>query len=116
MRIKWIKLLFRLVGLNFLSHEAGKWVHHFKEDLKGSLRYWMVRGILGVFMFILVKIAFIFGLVALGFYLNERFYSTYQGFLLVAGGCLGVTILLLVILQLFGFKRKRKSGSWNTPD
>jgi hypothetical protein len=111
MHIKWKKLLFRLVGLNFLSQEAGKWLQHFKEDLKTRLRCWILRGSFLILMFVLLKLAFLLGLIGLSLYLNERFYSTYQGFLVVAGGCLGIILLLFIILQLFGFKKK-ETRNW----
>mgnify|MGYP007080364551 CR=1 FL=1 len=37
---------------------------------------------------------------------QEAVESSYQGFLIVAGGCLGLMLLLLVIIKLFGSKNK----------
>jgi hypothetical protein len=100
MQIKWKKLLFRLVGLNLLSQEASKWLNQFKEYLKVRTKYLLLRVSLGILIFSLFKVAFIFTLIALSLYLNERFYSTYQGFLLVAGGCVGCIMLLLLITKV----------------
>jgi membrane-bound ClpP family serine protease len=106
MQFEWRKLLFRLVGLDFLSQEAGKFISRLKEELRANLIHWMLKGSLWLFLFLLFNLAFIFGLVALGLYLNEVLYSNYQGFLIVAGICLGLMLLLLGIIKLFGSKKK----------
>jgi hypothetical protein len=106
MGIKWKKLLFKLLGFNYLSQEAGKFVHHLKEELKANLVHWMLKGSLWVLLFVLFNLAFIFSLVALALYLNEQLYSSYQGFLIVAGGCLGLMLLSLGIIKLLGSKKE----------
>jgi hypothetical protein len=106
MQFKWKKLLFRVLGLNSLYEEAGEFMFHLKEELRVTLVAWMLKGSLWFFLFVLFNLALIFGLVALALYLNERLYSSYQGFLIVAGGCLGLMLLLLGIMKLFGSKNK----------
>ncbi len=96
MHFKWSKLLLRLLGFELLSKEVSNWVMR----LQAKLRQWMLKMSVWFGIFLLLKLAFIFGLVALALYLNELYYSNYIGFVLVAGGCLGLMLLLLIIMKL----------------
>ena len=110
MRFKWRKLLFRLIGFELLSQEAIKLIyksmHNVREEGNKKLMKLMLQGMLLIGMLLLFNLALGFSLFALALYLNEVFYSTYKGLLLVAGICIVLLLMLLVVLKMHSNKKK----------
>lgn len=110
MRIKWIKILFRLLGFELLAKELIKLfalgLHSFKEELRKILVTWAIKLAILLLLLGLAYGALFFGLGALALYLNALLGSSYHGLLLVSGGC--VTVLLLCWL----LSRVRWPGRW----
>jgi len=104
MRFKLRKLLLRLIGFELLLKEMTRLLHRgmdsIKEEVNQKLRALLLQGLLLLLLIGLLGLAFVFGMLALALYLNEVFYSAYQGFLVVAGGCLGLAIPLLILIKV----------------
>jgi len=101
MNFKWKRLLFRLIGLEFLSKEVSKYMHSITEELALKFKKLMLQSMLWLLMILLFNLALFFSLLALSLYLNELFCSAYQGFFVVAGGCIALMLVLLGIVKFF---------------
>ena len=89
MRIRWKGLLLRLILLELLAIEPirffAKSLYSIKKEAKRQLMSFVIKT-LACLLF--VHFTLLFGFGALAFYLNDLLDSSYQGFLLVAGGCM----------------------------
>jgi hypothetical protein len=109
MRIKWTRILFRLLGIELLAKELikllAKGLHSLKEDIRKRLVAWAIKVAILLLLLGLAYSALLFGLGALGLYFNALLGSNYQGFLLVSVGCLAL-LLLLWLLSYVRWPRK----------
>jgi hypothetical protein len=98
MRIKWRKIFFRLLGFELLAVELVRLLtrvmHSFKTEMRRELAAWAIKVAFVLLLLGIVHCALLFGLVAMALYVNGLLNSSYQGFLVVSGGC--VTLLLLL--------------------
>ncbi|MEL6358354.1 MAG: hypothetical protein AAFQ01_00260 [Bacteroidota bacterium] len=103
MRIK--RLLLRLLGFELLAQElirvVLRSVYSLKTDFKKKLAALAVRATILLMVIGLLHCALLFGLGALALYLSALLGSSYQGFLIVAGGCVGLSIVLLLLSRLW---------------
>ena len=103
MRIK--RLLLRLLGFELLAQElirvVLRSVYSLKTDLKKKLAALAVRATILLIVIGLLHCALILGLGALALYLNALLGSSYQGFFIVAGGCVGLSMMLLLLSRLW---------------
>ena len=108
MRLKLKKVLLRLLGFKLLLRKILKLLykrmHSIQEAVNQKLWRFFFKGLALLLLLGLLGLAFVFSMLALALYLNEVCYSTYQGFLLVAGGCIG---LLILLSALYWFRNKR---------
>ena len=97
MRIKWNKILFGLLGLELLASEPvkqfAKGLYGFKTGFRKWLVAWVIRVAVLLLLLGLAQGALLFGLGALALYLNTLLGSSYQGFLVVSGGCVALLLL-----------------------
>ncbi len=97
MRNKWTKLFFGLLGFELLGSELikqlAKGLRGLKIDLRRLLVAWVIKAATLLLLLFIAQGALLFGLGALALYLNTLLSSSYQGFLIVSGGC---TVLLLL--------------------
>jgi uncharacterized RDD family membrane protein YckC len=104
MRIKWTKILFRLLGFELLARELiklfAKGLHSFKEDIRKRLVAWAIKAAILLLLLGIAQVALLFGLSALALYLNTLLGSSYQGFLLVSGGCMASLLLLWLLSRV----------------
>ena len=56
----------------------------------------------------LLTLASLFGALALALYLNEVLASAYQGFLLVAMACVGLSLLLMLLSYIARHRQKQR--------
>ena len=103
MRIR--RLIIRLLGLELLTQELVRLlirgVYNFKADLKKKLAALAMRAVILLLVVGLLHLALLFGLGALALYLSTLLGSSYKGLLAVAGGCMGVSIVLLLLSRLW---------------
>lgn len=103
MRIK--RLLLRLLGFELLAQElirlTIRGVYSLKADFKKKLAALAIRATILLFVIGLLQFALLFGLGALALYLSTLLGSTYQGLLAVAGGCVGLALILLLLGRLW---------------
>jgi hypothetical protein len=98
MRIKWKKILSQLLWFELLAVEPIKLLVKGLRGLKTGMIRRLVTWAAKVAMLLAVAhCALLFFLGALALYLNDLLGSSYQGFLIVSGGCL---ILFLLFWQL----------------
>jgi len=104
MRNKWIKLFFGLLGFELLGSELTKQLAKGLRGLRVDLRKWLVAwAIRAAILFLLLCLAqgvLLFGLGALALYLNSLLSSSYQGFLVVSGGCMALLLLSWLFSRL----------------
>ncbi|MHA7877389.1 MAG: hypothetical protein ACX93T_00485 [Bacteroidota bacterium] len=104
MRNKWTKLFFGLLGLELLGPELikqfAKGMYSLKTDLRKWLLAWAIKVALLLLLFSLAQGAFLFGLGALALYINTLLSSSYQGFLIVSGGCMALLLLFWLLRRL----------------
>ncbi len=95
------KIFFRLLSLDFLAKRFIGFFTGRLQSLKTELRKKLLALVLRVFVWVLliglVQIALLFGFAALALYLNHVLESSYYGFLVVAGGCTGLLLVLLML-------------------
>ncbi len=111
MYIKWTKILFRLLGFRLLAKELIKLLlslgsHSFKGEIKKRLVPSTIKMVILMLLLGIGHGALLFGLGALALYLNVLLGSSYQGFLLVSGGCIALLLLLWLL------SRVRWPGNW----
>ncbi len=100
MLARFFKTLFRLLVLELLSARLARWAHSSRVIRQKNLSTWVVGGMVLAFLVSLMCCALLFGFLALALYLNTVFGSSYLGFLLVSGGCVGLLLLLLLLAWL----------------
>ena len=104
MAIKFKRLLFRLLGgellLAGLAELLSRVFTHFKEEIKKMLAALAAKAALFLLIWTLLRFALFFAFVALALYFNALLESTYLGFLLVAGGCVLTSFLLLLLSRV----------------
>ncbi len=104
------KFLFKAVGVDLLLRHSVRLFHqetnNIKEEIQKKIAKIVLKVILWLSLATLLMIGFVFGLLALAFYLNEILYSSYKGFLLVAGGCIVLDLLVLLVVSLSGTSNK----------
>jgi hypothetical protein len=104
------KFLFKAVGFELLLREPVRLFQQEINSIKEEIRKKMAKLVLKVMLWLslatLLMVSCVFALLALAFYLNEILYSNYKGFLLVAGGCMVVDLLVLLIVSLRGWGNK----------
>jgi len=100
MRIPWKKILFWLLKGELFALEIFRLLIRELPSLKKAFRKqlttWSLKLISVIFLVLLAYTVLLFGLVGLALYFNVWLGSSYQGFLLVAGG--SFVFLLLVWL------------------
>ena len=114
------RILFRFLVLEILAKNFNKLLIRRLQDFQVIIRQWLVElgmKVLILFIFIgLAQFSLLFGLGALALYLNEVFGSSYQGFLAVSGGCVGILLLLLLLRSMRYLqqtaKQERKNKGW----
>lgn len=103
MRIKWTKVFFRLLGFELLAKEIIKQLVRdlcgFKAGMRKRLTAWTIKVVI---LLVLAHGTLLFGLGALALYLNALLDSSYQGLLVVSGGC---AVLLLWLLSRIRWPR-----------
>jgi hypothetical protein len=98
MRIKWKKILPQLLWFELLAVEPIKLLVKGLRSLKtGMIRKLVTWAAKVAILLAFAHCALLFFLGALALYLNDLLGSSYQGFLIVSGGCL---VLLLLFWQL----------------
>ena len=82
-----------------------------KAKIHQSFIVWTVRLVLLLLLLGLAQCALFFGLGALALYLNTLLGSSYQGWLVVAGGCAALVLLLLLLCRVYwlgNFRRGKR--------
>ena len=101
MRTKLKKILSQLLGVNFLARTfmrlLASGLHSFRAEIRKRLVAWARKAAVWLFVVSLARCALFFGLSALALYLNALLGSSYQGFLIVSGGCVVLLLLLLSV-------------------
>ncbi|MEM7055682.1 MAG: hypothetical protein AAF392_02255 [Bacteroidota bacterium] len=104
MRFKLKKVLLSLIGFELLLREVLKLLHRgmysIREDVGKRLIELTIKGMLLLLLMGLFTLAFIFGMLGLALYFNEVLYSGYKGFFIASGGCIGLSLLLLVLSKV----------------
>ena len=107
MRINLKKLLWGLLGFELLAKEAPRLlirgVYGLRKKFRRRLTTWIIRLLLLFFFVGLIYSALLLGLVALALYLNTWLMSSYQGFLLVAGGCVALLLCCGLFIHVRNF-------------
>ena len=103
MRIK--RLLLRLLGFELLAQELVRLIirgaYHFRTELNKRLAALAFKGTMLLLIVGLMQCALLLGLGGLALYLNSLLESSYEGFLLVSGGCVVLSFLLLLLSRLW---------------
>ena len=103
MRIK--RLLLRLLGFELVTQELMrlviKSVYSLRADLKKKLAALAIRATILLLVIGLLHSALLLGLGALALYLSTLLGSSYQGFLIVGGSCVGLSMILLLLSRLW---------------
>ncbi len=103
MRIK--RLLLRLLGFELVTQElirlVVKSVYSLRADLKKKLAALAIRATILLLVIGLLHGALLLGLGALALYLSALLGSSYQGFLIGGGGCVGLSMILLLLSRLW---------------
>ncbi len=98
------KIFFPLFGLELLRKEVYKLfvqgAQYAKESVRKELFVLLRKALVVLLVLGLFFVTLLLLLAALALYLNEVLGSGYQGFLVVAGGCVGVVLLLLAYLAV----------------
>lgn len=104
MRINLKKLLWGLLGFELLAKEStkllAKSVYSLRRQFRRRLTVWIIRLVLLLLLVGLIHSAVLLGFVALALYLNTWLESSYQGFLLVAGGCMSLLLLCGLFIRV----------------
>lgn len=104
------KFLLKVVGFELLLKHPMQLFHQQIDNIKEEIQKKMAKMVLKVMLWLslatLLMVSCVFALLALAFYLNEILYSNYKGFLLVAGGCIVLDLLVLLIVSLRGTSKK----------
>jgi hypothetical protein len=104
MRFPFIKLLFKMVGTELLFKEAMRLFHRelnvIKEEIGKKLGKIIAKGLLWLLISTLLMIGCVFVLLALALYLNEVFYSSFKGLLIVGGGCILLVLIVVLIVTM----------------
>lgn len=110
MVLGFFKFLLRMVGLGLLFKRPLRLFHqeinNIREEFNKRLAKFMLRCILWLNIISLLIIGVVFGLLSLALYLNEIFYSGYKGFLMVSGGCVLLSLLVLLLVNMRGTSHK----------
>lgn len=114
--MKIIKLLFQEILLgNILSAPLRllqREIITIKEEFSKKVAEFLLKILWGLFLVILLIVGFFFGLLALAIYLNELWYSTYKGFLVVGTVCVLVSV---VALSFFNPRSSSKKNNNTNP-
>lgn len=104
MRIKWKKILFQLLWFELFAVEPikllAKGLHSLKADMRRRLVAWAIKIAIVLLLLALAHCALLFGLGALALYLNTLLDSSYQGFLMVSGGCVASLLLCWMLIRV----------------
>lgn len=76
-------------------------VYSFRADIKKKLAALAMKATLLLMVIGLLQCALLLGLGALGLYLGTVLGSSYQGFLVVSGGCVGLAFIFLLFGRLW---------------
>lgn len=105
-----LKLLFKVVGTQFLLQQPLRLFHQEVDNIKEGVQKKMAKIVLKIVLWLsiatILMASCVFALVALALYLNEILSSSYKGFLLVAGGCALLVLVVLLIVSLRGTSNK----------
>lgn len=103
MRIK--RLLLRLLGFELLTQELVKLmvrgVYSFRADIKKKMAALVIRGTILLVVIALLQCALLLGLGGLALYVGTLLGNSYQGLWVVAGGCVGLSLVLLLLGRLW---------------
>lgn len=95
------RMLLRLIGFELLAQELIKLMirgaYNFREDIKKKLAALAIKGAVLLVVIGLLQCALFLGVAALALYLGTVLGGSYQGFLAVAGGCIGLSLVLLLV-------------------
>jgi hypothetical protein len=109
MRIKWKKIFFRLLGFELLAVELiellARGLRGFKAEMRRRLITWAIKVAIVLLLLGLAHCALLFGLGAMALYLNDLLGSSYQGFLIVSGGCVALLLLLWLLRHVVRWLR-----------
>lgn len=104
------KFLFKAVGVELLLQQPVRLfqqeINNIKEEIQKKMAQIVLKVILWLLLAVLLMMSCVFGLIALACYLNEILYSNYKGFLLVAGGCGLLDLLVFLVVGLRGTSKK----------
>jgi len=104
MRIQWKKILLQLLWFELLAVEPikllAKGLYGFKAEMKKRLVAWAIKVAIALLLLALAHCALLFSLGALALYLNTLLGSSYQGFLMVSGGCVALLLLLWMAIRM----------------
>ena len=104
MRNKWIKIFLGLLGFEVLGSglikQLTRGLSGLKMDFRRWLVAWAVKAAILLLLLCLAQGALLFGLGALALYLNSLLDSSYQGFLIVSGGCTALLLLSWLLSRL----------------
>ena len=79
-------------------------VNGFKAEVRKRLIVWAIKLAVLLLLLGLAHCALLFGLGALALYLNNLFGNSYQGFLIVSGGCMAFLLLFFLLYRIHGRK------------
>lgn len=103
MRIK--RILLRLLGIELFTQELIRFVirglHSFRSDFKKKLAALAMKATILLIIIGLLQCALFLGLAGLALYLGTLLGSSYQGLLIVAGGCVGLSLVLSLLGRLW---------------
>lgn len=104
------KVIFKLLRFELLSMGLVRLLtrraNGFSKPTQKKLSTWIFRGMILLLLIGLGSCTLLFSLLTLALYLNTVCGSSYQGFLLVSGGC--VTLLLLLLLSWLAWSKKNQ--------
>jgi energy-coupling factor transporter transmembrane protein EcfT len=109
---KIVKLVFKAFGIELLIKELMQIVYKelaiLKEEFNKKLAKLLLKFIVVTVIVTFFFFSLLFGLIALGFYLNELFYSTYKGFLIIASSFFIIGALCVIFAKLFQRPKNRE--------
>lgn len=104
MRNRWTKILWGLLGFELLSSglikQLARGLRGLKIDFRRWLVAWAIKAAILLLLLCLAQGALLFGLGALALYLNSLLNSSYQGLLIVSGGCTALLLLSWLLSRL----------------
>ena len=104
MIFKLVKLVYKAFATSFFLQEITELfkqeMQRIQEEMQKKINSFLLKIALWIFTILLLFLVCAFLLIGLASYINDMLYSSYKGFLVVAGVCLLLSFLLGIISKV----------------